>query len=84
MAEVWWEVAVGAKEQREKVCVQHAIECVRDSRTCSGLGAKCDRAMAGAGASAVCVAVAAALGQELRDVEAHGQASLRPGRRRRS
>jgi hypothetical protein len=25
-AEVWWEVAVGAKEQKEKVCVQRAIE----------------------------------------------------------
>jgi hypothetical protein len=63
------------------VCVQHAIECVRDSRTCSGLGIKHDRAMAGAGASAACMAVAAALGQELRDVEAHGQASSRTERR---
>jgi hypothetical protein len=66
------------------VCVQHAIECARDSRTCSGLGTKRDRAMAGAGASAACVAVTAALGQKLCDVEAHGQASTRPGGRRRS
>jgi hypothetical protein len=66
------------------VCVQHVIECVRDSRMCPGLGTKHDRAMAGAGASAVCVVVAAALGQELRHVETHGQASSRPGRRRRS
>jgi hypothetical protein len=62
--------------------MQRAIECVRDSRTCSGLGTKRDRAMAGAGASTACVSIAAVLGQKLRDVEAHGQASSRPGRRR--
>jgi hypothetical protein len=49
---------------------------------CVGSGTSCDRAVAGAGASTACVSIAAVLGQKLRDVEAHGQASSRLGRRR--
>jgi hypothetical protein len=64
------------------VCVQRENECVRDSRTCSGSRTRRDRAAAGAGTSVACVAIAAALGQRLNNVEAYGQASSGSERRR--
>jgi hypothetical protein len=66
----------------KKVCLQRENECVRDSRTCSGSRTRRGRAVAGAGASAACVAITAALGQRLNDVEAYGQASSGLERRR--
>jgi hypothetical protein len=53
----------------ENVCVQCKNEYVIDSRTCSGSRTRRDREEAGAGASVACVAIAAALGQKLSDVE---------------